>query len=64
MCQAENDKYDMAIYALKDTIRCAMEVRSQKLRPELRFLNKLLMLDSLGARIPVRSALSRDLACS
>jgi len=54
LCQAELQDDGMVIFAIKNTIRSAMDTISAELRPEIRFLNRLLLLDTLGSRIPVR----------
>jgi len=52
--KAELQDDGMVIFAIKNTIRSAMDTISAELRPEIRFLNRLLLLDTLGSRIPVR----------
>jgi hypothetical protein len=51
--QAELQNNDMVIAALNGTIRTAMDIKSKHLRPEIRFLNKILLHGTPESRRPV-----------
>lgn len=51
--QAELQNNDMVIAALNGTIRTAMDIKSKHLRPEIRFLNKILLHGTPESRRPI-----------